>query len=164
MRTRSAAGAASRITYVWPEDVVGYRRLVDGRVFVGLEVDEGVVRDALGGGFSCSRALWLAWILTGCPFPGTAVARRSSSSGNVGRGLCALLLREPIVGSRSSAAIKGGRGLWICCFAMCDRPEVSQCWIGVLRDSGDSRIGRSGQFWAGAGEMSGARRENENVE
>ena len=39
--------------YVWPQDVVGYRGLVDSRVLVGLEVDQGVVRDALGDCFFC---------------------------------------------------------------------------------------------------------------
>lgn len=38
-------------TYVWSEDVVGDRRLVDSRVLVGLEMDQSVIGDALGGSF-----------------------------------------------------------------------------------------------------------------
>lgn len=40
-------------TYVWAKDVVGYGRLVDGGVFVRLQVDQRIVRDALGGSFFC---------------------------------------------------------------------------------------------------------------
>lgn len=57
--SRTARGAAGReagqeAAYIWPEDVIGYRRLVDGRVLIRLEVDERIVRDALGDRLSCS--------------------------------------------------------------------------------------------------------------
>ncbi len=38
------------MTYVGTEDVIRDRRLVDGRVLVGLEVDEGIVGYAFGNG------------------------------------------------------------------------------------------------------------------
>lgn len=47
-RERSSFG---RLAYVWPQDVVGDGRLVDGRVLVRLEMDQGIVRDAFGDSF-----------------------------------------------------------------------------------------------------------------
>lgn len=56
-RRGAAAGRRGKMvggaTHVGSEDVVGDGRLVDGRVLVGLEVDEGIVRDAFGGSRSC---------------------------------------------------------------------------------------------------------------
>ena len=37
-------------TYVWAQDIVGDWGLVDARVLVGLEVDEGILGYALGDG------------------------------------------------------------------------------------------------------------------
>jgi len=46
-------GLAGDRTYVGPEDVVGYRRQVDGGVLVGLEVYQRIVGDAFGSSLSC---------------------------------------------------------------------------------------------------------------
>lgn len=49
----SERGAREGLTYVGLKDVIGDGRLVDGRIFVRLEVDKRIVRDAFGGGFLC---------------------------------------------------------------------------------------------------------------
>ena len=50
---RHARARAGGLTYVGPKDVIGDGGLVDGRIFVRLEVDKRIVRDAFGGGFLC---------------------------------------------------------------------------------------------------------------
>jgi hypothetical protein len=86
---------------------VGYRRLVDGRVFVGFEVDEGVVRDALGGGFSYSQALWLAWILTGRAAVRFPVPPRQDAAAAPGHRECgAGSLRTAIKGTHCRLSVK----------------------------------------------------------
>lgn len=52
-KTQLASCVYGAGTYVWAEDVVGDRRLVDGGVLIRLEVDQGILRDALGAGFFC---------------------------------------------------------------------------------------------------------------
>lgn len=54
-RARRIEGRRARwgLTYVGLKDVIGDGRLVDSRIFVRLEVDKRIVRDAFGGGFLC---------------------------------------------------------------------------------------------------------------
>lgn len=70
MLRKLSSPALGNGTYVGSEDVVGDRRLVDSRVLVGLEMDQGIVRDALGGSFfyrTLPKRLALLWsgVMTG---------------------------------------------------------------------------------------------------